>query len=97
MISQRGLHRNILLDNYELESGAQTAFENINRAKSQRFVLRQTALRFIGEFRTGNTNMKNQLCSACPREVQREDVIEAIDEDPERWQKCVQADGACSE
>ncbi|KAJ1355532.1 hypothetical protein KIN20_012978 [Parelaphostrongylus tenuis] len=78
MAPQRSLYRNLLLYEYKLERDGQTAFENIYRAKqAQGLVSWRTALWFFVEFRTGNTNLKDQLRFGHPCEVDRKVIIEA--------------------
>ncbi|KAJ1347794.1 hypothetical protein KIN20_002957 [Parelaphostrongylus tenuis] len=50
--------------------------------QTQAFLSRQTALGFFAEFRSCNTNLKNQLLSGRPRETNRETVIEETEEVP---------------
>ncbi|KAJ1373392.1 hypothetical protein KIN20_035773, partial [Parelaphostrongylus tenuis] len=61
---------------------AQIRLENMRRAKAQGFISRRTAFRFFAEFRDGYINLKDQLRSGRPREVDREAIIEATEEDP---------------
>ncbi|KAJ1356102.1 hypothetical protein KIN20_013744 [Parelaphostrongylus tenuis] len=65
-----------------IQYSARTLLAWINRAKAQKFVNRQTALRFLAERRSGNTNLKGQLRWRRPRKVDRGAVFEAIEEDP---------------
>ncbi|KAJ1350515.1 hypothetical protein KIN20_006316 [Parelaphostrongylus tenuis] len=69
------------LTSSELERDAQIVLESINRADFERFLYRRTAFRFSVEFRADNTNLKNQVRSGSPREVDREAVIEAMEGD----------------
>lgn len=71
-----------MLYEYELNHDAETAAANINRAKGSQVVSERTAYRWFAKFRTGNTNLEDQPREGRPREVNREEVIEAIDLDP---------------
>ncbi|KAJ1347034.1 hypothetical protein KIN20_001975 [Parelaphostrongylus tenuis] len=72
----------LLLCEYEVERDARTSSRTstVQRFKvlcpgKQRF--------FIVEFRTVNTNFKDQLCFVRPREVDREAAIETTEENTE--------------
>ncbi|KAJ1363171.1 hypothetical protein KIN20_022969 [Parelaphostrongylus tenuis] len=79
MAAQRSLYRNLLLHQYKLERDGHTAFANINLAKAQGFVSRRTAYRFFAEFRTGNTNLKDQLRFGRPSKLDPKAIIEATE------------------
>lgn len=75
--------RNLILYEYRLDHEAQTAFDNITRAHGRQVVSRKTVFNWYGKFRdegTGDLNDKPR--SGRPREIDRQAVIEAIEEDP---------------
>ncbi|KAJ1353649.1 hypothetical protein KIN20_010316 [Parelaphostrongylus tenuis] len=77
MAVQGSLYRDLLIQEYELERDARTAFENINRAQAQGLCPREQRFGSLQSFEpASNTNLKDQLCSARSREVEREIVIE---------------------
>ncbi|KAJ1370426.1 hypothetical protein KIN20_032143 [Parelaphostrongylus tenuis] len=80
MAVQRSIYH-LLLYKYELGRDSKTASENNNRGKAQGFVFRRKEFRFLTEFHFGNTNMKEQMRSGRPHELDGEDVSEAIKED----------------
>jgi histone-lysine N-methyltransferase SETMAR len=74
--------RNLLLYEFELGRDATTAANNINRAKRRQVVTDRTARRWFAKFREDNTDLNDQPRSGRPREIDREAIIEAIEEDP---------------
>jgi histone-lysine N-methyltransferase SETMAR len=82
MEPSREIIRNLLLYEFQLGHDAQTATANVNRAKGAGTVHQATTYRWFAKFREDNTNLDDQPRSGRPREIDREAVIEAIDEDP---------------
>jgi transposase len=74
--------RNLLLYEKQLGHSAQTAFENINRAKGRQVVSRATAFRWFSKFDEDDINLKDRSRSGRPQEIDRDAIIEAIDLDP---------------
>jgi hypothetical protein len=71
-----------LLYEYQLGHDAQTAAQNVNRAKGAKTVHQATAYRWFAKFRVNNIDLNDQPRSGRPREIDREAVIETIELDP---------------
>ncbi|KAJ1363390.1 hypothetical protein KIN20_023244 [Parelaphostrongylus tenuis] len=70
-----------ILSNYLRPLSQIVAQFSVKLAKDRGFVSRRTAFRCSADICVGNTNVKDQLLSRCVREVDREAVIEATEED----------------
>ena len=74
--------RTLLLYEFELNHDAGTAAVNINRANGRQVVSERTAYRWFAKFREDNTDLNDQPKSGRPHEIDRDAVIEAIEENP---------------
>lgn len=80
-LSKEVLH-NLLFFQYELGKNAKTAANQINQAKGRGTVSERTAQWWFAKFCNGDTELEDQPRTERPREIDREAVIEAIEEDP---------------
>jgi transposase len=96
MATQKEIIRNLLLYEYQLGHDARTAAANVNRAKGDNTVHQSTAFRWFAKFRNDNTDLNDQPRSGRPQEIDRDAVIEAIEEDPTMSTETLADDFECT-
>ena len=82
MEKNQGIIRELLKFEFELGHSAQEAMDNINKAKGSGTVSRTTAYEWFSKFKSGNLETKDNPRSGRPREVDREGVVNAVEEHP---------------
>jgi len=97
MEPSREVIRNLLLYEFQLNHDAETACNNINCAKGPKTVSIRTVYYWYAKFRADNTDLNDQPRSGRPREIDREAVIEAIEEDPTLTTEDLAGDFECTQ
>uniref|UniRef100_A0A914EI86 Mos1 transposase HTH domain-containing protein n=1 Tax=Acrobeloides nanus TaxID=290746 RepID=A0A914EI86_9BILA len=77
MEKNRGIIRELLKFEFELDHSAKETMGNINRAKGNGTVSKATAYLWYSKFRSNKMDIEDKKRSECPREVDRVAVIKA--------------------
>uniref|UniRef100_A0A914DSU9 Mos1 transposase HTH domain-containing protein n=1 Tax=Acrobeloides nanus TaxID=290746 RepID=A0A914DSU9_9BILA len=85
--------RKLLKYEFELGHNAKKAVTNINRAKGAGTVAYSTAKRLFSKFRSGNVETDDKKRSGRPREVDRDAVINTMEDHPSMTTRMKQAKG----
>uniref|UniRef100_A0A914CX78 Mos1 transposase HTH domain-containing protein n=1 Tax=Acrobeloides nanus TaxID=290746 RepID=A0A914CX78_9BILA len=74
--------RKLLKYEFELDHNTKEAVTNINRAKRAGTVAYSTAKRWFSKFRSGNLKTDDKKRSGRPREVDRDTVVNTVEDHP---------------
>ncbi|KAI1711675.1 histone-lysine N-methyltransferase SETMAR [Ditylenchus destructor] len=96
MEKNRGVIRELLKFEFELGHSAKEVMDNINRAKGAGTVSRTTAYEWFSKFKSGNMTIEDNPRSGRPREVDRDAVVNAIEEHPSMTTRMLADDFDCS-
>lgn len=92
----RGDIRKLLKYEFELGHTVKEAIENINRAKGAGTVAQRTAERWFSNFRSDKMDIDDKPRSGRPREVDRDAVVNAVEEHPSMTTRMLTEDFDCS-
>ena len=88
--------RKLLKYEFELGHNAKQAVTNINRAKGAETVAYTTAKRWFSKFRSGNLETDDKKRSDRPREVDRDAVVNTVEDHPSMTTRMLSDDFGCS-
>ena len=88
--------RKLLKYEFELGHNAKQVVTNINRAKGAETVAYTTAKKWFSKFRSGNLETDDKKRSGCPREVDRDAVVNTVEDHPSMTTRMLSDDFGCS-
>uniref|UniRef100_A0A914CKY9 Mos1 transposase HTH domain-containing protein n=1 Tax=Acrobeloides nanus TaxID=290746 RepID=A0A914CKY9_9BILA len=96
MKKNRGIIRELLKFEFELDHSAKEAMDNINRAKGNGTVSKVTAYLWYSKFRSNKMEIEDKKRSGRPREVDRVAVVNAVEAHPSMTTRILVKDFECS-
>src|SRR3569623_3144464 len=88
--------RKLLKYEFELGHNAKLVVTNINRAKGAETVAYTTAKKWFSKFRSGNLETDDKKRSGCPREVDRDAVVNTVEDHPSMTTRMLADEFNCS-